>query len=188
MDSTGQRVTMLLQSLDLADQAQAEELLGLVYDELRALAARHLRHEQAGHTLQPTALVHEAYLRLVGSQDIQWQGRAHFFGIAARSMRQILVDHARKRQAAKRGGDQQRVTLEPELLPDGDESLAILDLHEALERLSELDPVLGRLVELRFFAGLTLEEAARAMDVSRRKAAKDWSVARLWLARELRET
>ena len=184
MDDSGHRVTSMLHNLDLSNAEQADELLGLVYDELRQLAARHMHREQASHTLQPTALVHEAYLRLIGGQDIDWQGRAHFFGIAARSMRQVLVDHARRRQAGKRGGDLHRVTLEPDLLPD-DDDVAVLDLHEALERLSAMDSSLGKLVELRFFAGLTLDETAHVLGVSRRKVAKDWSVARLWLGREL---
>ncbi len=178
-------MTLLLQSLDLAAPAQAEELLGLVYGELRVLAAAYMRREPSGHTLQPTALVHEAWLRLAGGEDVDWRCRARFFGIAARSMRQVLVDHARRRRAAKRGGDLRQVTLQTDLLPDGEDTVAILDLHDALERLAALDPDLARLVEVRFFTGLTLDDAARALGVSRRKAAKDWSVARLWLAREL---
>lgn len=185
METPKRTMTMLLGSLDLGDTAQADELLGLVYDELRALAAAYMRREPSGHTLQPTALVHEAYLRLVGGEEIDWRCRARFFGIAARSMRQVLVDHARRRQAAKRGGDQRQVTLQPDLLPDGEDTIAILELHDALERLAALDPELARLVEVRFFTGLTLDDTARALGVSRRKAAKDWSVARLWLNREL---
>ena len=185
MDTANPRVTLLLRNLDLADRSQADELLGLVYGELRALASQLMRREQAAHTLQPTALVHEAYLRLVGGQEIDWQSRAHFFGIAARSMRQVLVDHARKREAAKRGGDLHRVTLQSDILSAGDDCCDFLDLHEALERLAAMDPQLGQLVEVRFFAGLTLDEAAVALGVSRRKVAKDWSVARLWLSREL---
>ncbi len=185
MDDAPTPVTRLLQNLDLASPAQAEELLQLVYAELRSLAAAYLRREQAAHTLQPTALVHEAYLRMVGARAIDWQGRAHFFGIAARSMRQILVDHARQRQSAKRGGGAQHVTIRTDLLGDDDNACGILDLHEALQRLSTMDQSTGQLVELRFFAGLTLDEAAAAVGVSRRKAAKDWSVARLWLSREL---
>jgi RNA polymerase sigma factor (TIGR02999 family) len=185
METTGPRVTLLLQNLDLADCSQADELLDLVYGELRALASQHMRREQAAHTLQPTALVHEAYLRLVGGQKIDWQSRAHFFGVAARSMRQVLVDHARKREAAKRGGGLNRVTLHSNVLADSDDGCDILDLHAALERLAAMDPQLSKLVEVRFFAGLTLDEAAVALGVSRRKVAKDWSVARLWLSREL---
>ena len=185
MNTADPRVTLLVQNLDLADPSQADELLGLVYKELRVLASQHMQREQAAHTLQPTALVHEAYLRLVGGQKIDWQSRAHFFGIAARSMRQVLVDHARKRNAAKRGGGLKRVTLHSDVLADSDDGCDILDLHAALDRLAEMDPQLSKLVEVRFFAGLTLDEAAVALGVSRRKVAKDWSVARLWLIREL---
>ena len=185
MNTTNPRVTRLLQNLDLADRFQADEFLDLVYGELRALAGRHMQREQAAHTLQPTALVHEAYLRLAGGQKIDWESRAHFFGIAARSMRQVLVDHARKREAAKRGGGLISVTLHSDVPADNDDGCDILDLHAALERLAAMDPQLSKLVEVRFFAGLTLDEAAVALGVSRRKVAKDWSVARLWLSREL---
>ncbi len=185
LDTAGPRVTQLLRDLDLADRSQADELLNLVYGELRVLADQHMRRERAVHTLQPTALVHEAYLKLVGGQKIDWESRAHFFGIAARSMRQVLVDHARKRKRDKRGGDLNRVTLHSGVLADSDNGCDILDLNAALERLNAMNPQLSELVEVRFFAGLTLDEAAVALGVSRRKVAKDWSVARLWLSREL---
>jgi RNA polymerase sigma factor (TIGR02999 family) len=185
VNTTDQNVTRLLQNLDLADRFRADEFLAHVYGELRALASRHMQREQAAHTLQPTALVHEAYLRLVGGQKIDWESRAHFFGIAARAMRQVLVDHARKRETAKRGGGLNRVTLHSNILADSADGSDIMDLHAALERLTTLDPQLSQLVEVRFFAGLTLDEAAVALGVSRRKVAKDWSVARLWLSREL---
>ena len=185
MDTSGPRVTMLLQNLDLADRAQADELLTLVYGELRVLAGRHLAREQAAHTLQPTALVHEVYLRLAGGRKITWESRAHFFGIAARSMRQVLVDHARRRDADKRGGGLRHIPLHSDLMADSDDGCDILELHAALERLDAMDPQLSRLVEVRFFAGLSLDDAAIALGVSRRKVAKDWSVARLWLSREL---
>ncbi len=185
MEDKRAHVTRMLNSLNALDTGEKDALIALVYDELRQLADLQLRGERAGHTLQPTALVHEAYIRLVGSADIAWESRAHFFGTAARAMRQILVDHARRRNADKRGGGWQRVTLDTGL-PDEDSVAAdVIDLHAALEKLSDSDAGLARLVELRFFAGLTLEEAADAVGVSRRKAAKDWSVARLWLKREL---
>jgi RNA polymerase sigma factor (TIGR02999 family) len=178
-------VTRLLRSLDLADREQTERLMALVYDELRALAASQLRRERPDHTLRTTALVHEAYIKLVDAKDAGFANRGHFFGCAARAMRQILVDHARSRKAEKRGGGWERVTLDPEV-GDADPFVAeILDLHEALEKLAGQHQDLASLVELRFFAGLTLDEAADARGVSRRKAAKDWSVARLWLRREL---
>ena len=186
MEENRRRVTQILRLLDLSDPRQAEDLLAIVYEELRLLARRQLRSERVGHTLQPTALVHEAYLRLVEARDLTWESRAHFFGTAARAMRQILVDHARRRNAAKRGGGAERVTLRSDVGDPEDELAAdVIDLHEALERLASNDPDLARLVELRFFAGLTLDETAETLGVSRRKAAKDWSVARLWLQREM---
>jgi len=178
-------VTAILRQLDLSDPKQAQQLLSVVYDELRQLAGSQLRGERVGHTLQPTALVHEAYLRLVDTDVATFEGRAHFFGTAARAMRQVLVDHARRRNADKRGGGWERVTLDTGLAEDAGLSPDILDLHGALEKLSAHDATLARLVELRFFAGLTLDEAADILGVSRRKAARDWSVARLWLQREL---
>jgi RNA polymerase sigma factor (TIGR02999 family) len=179
------RVTQILRELDLSDAAQAEELLRLVYAELRSLAARQLRSERAGHTLQPTALVHEAYMRLARGPALEWQSRAHFFRIAARAMRQVLVDSARRRAAGRRGGAWRRVTLNAEIADDASADHDILDLHDALERLGRLDSALEQLIELRFFSGLTLDETADALGVSRRKAAKDWAAARLWLRREL---
>jgi RNA polymerase sigma-70 factor, ECF subfamily len=186
VEERSRRLTRILRELDLGDPRQAEEMLGIVYDELRQLARRQFRGERASHTLQPTALVHEAYLRLAKLPDVRWESRAHFFGTAARAMRQILVDHARRRGAGKRGGGAERVTLDTSI--PGEDALAadVLDLHDALERLAANDPELGRLVELRFFAGLTLDETAETLNFSRRKVAKDWSVARLWLQRELR--
>lgn len=179
-------VSELIRHADLRDPATAEELLRLVYDDLRRVAANQLRREQAGHTLQPTALVHEAWLRLVGNRPVEYEGRGHFFRIAARAMRQVLVDAARERHAAKRGGTRVPVTLDPELAGAESVELEFLDLHDAMSRLEALDPVLGQLVEMRFFTGFTLDETADALGVSRRKAAKDWAAARLWLQRELR--
>lgn len=186
MVESRQRVTQILRLLDPSDPEQAEELLAIVYDELRQLARRQLQGERAGHTLQATALVHEVYLRLVDSRDLRWESRGHFFGTAARAMRQVLVDHARRRNAGKRGGALKRVTLESSIADEDTVAADVLDLHDALERLTTNDVELARLVELRFFAGLTLDETADALGVSRRKVAKDWSVARLWLQRELR--
>lgn len=185
VDQAAERVTELLQEVDLADPEKSAELLRLVYDDLRLLAARQMRGEHGDRTLQPTALVHEAYLRLADRCSLKWENRAHFFRVVARAMRQVLVDGARRRNAEKRGGDWRRVTLEPNLLADTAEECGVLELHEALARLGEMDPALERLVELRFFAGLTVEEAASSMGISARKAAKDWAAARLWLNREL---
>ena len=185
MDDPRQRVTEILRDLDLSDPQQADRLLAIVYAELRAVAARHLRGERRGHTLQPTALVHEAYLRLVDGEAVGWESRAHFFGAAAQAMRRVLVDHARRRSAVKRGGEWERVTLVTDLAAEAHTATDLLDLHAALERLAALDPERARLVELRFFAGLTLDEAADMLGVSRRKAAKDWAATRLWLLQEL---
>ncbi len=179
------RVTEFLKDLDLTDPRQRDALVALVYDELREIAQRQLRGERPDHTLQPTALVNEAYLRLFDTSANGWESRAHFFGVAARAMRQVLVDYARKRHAAKRGGDQERVTLITDIAEAGDNTTDVIELHLALEKLSQQDDALARLVELRFFGGLTLDEAADVLGVSRRKAAQDWGVARLWLAREL---
>ena len=179
-------LTLALESLRAGEQKPFQQLLPLVYDELRVIAGRQMSGERVEHTLQPTALVHEAYLRLAGGADLGWENRAHFFAMAARAMRQVLVDFARRKGAEKRGGGMQRVTLHENITPDlpsGDFDL--LDLHESLEKLSELDAALGRIVELRFFGGLTLEEVATVVGYSRRKVASEWAFARTWLAREL---
>ena len=162
-----------------------DALLPLVYQELRRLAAAYLRREKPGQTLQPTALVHEAYLRLMKDRPDRWQNRAHFCAIAAHSMRQILIERARARGAAKRGGDRPRVTLDEGLVAGHDRSIDLLALDEALERLAAMDPEQARLVELRFFGGLTVEETAEAMNISPATVKRHWTVARAWLAREL---
>jgi len=185
VDDLRARVTQILQNLNAADPRVRDDLVAVVYDELRALAQAQLRRERAGHTLQPTALVNEAYLRLFDASANSWESRAHFFGVAARAMRQVLVDYARKRDAAKRGGELERVTLVTDIAEAGDNATDVIELHMALEKLSAQDEALARLVELRFFGGLTLDEAAEMLGVSRRKAAQDWGVARLWLMREL---
>ena len=185
MDDNRSRVTRILQNLDPSDPSARDQLVALVYDELRMLAQAQLRRERAGHTLQPTALVNEVYLRLFDSNTNRWESRAHFFGVIARAMRQVLVDYARKRDAAKRGGELDRVTLVTDIAEAGDNATDVIELHLALEKLSANDEALARLVELRFFAGLTLDEAADTLGISRRKAAQDWGVARLWLMREL---
>jgi RNA polymerase sigma factor (TIGR02999 family) len=162
-----------------------EQLVPLVYGELRRIAARHLRRERPGGTLQATALVHEAYLRLLKDEDLSFQNRAHFFGIAARSMRQILVEHARARGAGKRGGERQRVTLDEGAAAVPGPDVDLLALNEALDRLAAVNPQHARIVELRFFGGLTNEEAAAALDVSPATVKRAWAVARAWLFREL---
>lgn len=179
-------LTLALGSLRAGDEKQFEQILPIVYDELRRIAQNQMSQEHVGHTLQPTALVHEAYLRLLKEADSGWENRAHFFAVAARAMRQVLVDFARKRQAEKRGGDLQRVSLHEDFAHEmPEDSFDLLDLNDTLDKLTEKDPPLGRIVELRFFAGLTLDEVAEVVGYSRRKVAKDWAFARVWLAREL---
>jgi RNA polymerase sigma factor (TIGR02999 family) len=159
-------------------------LVPLVYDELRALARRHLRGEHHRLTLQPTALVHEAYMRLVGGGGAPWEGRAHFFGVASRIMRQVLVDHARARQAKKRGGEPMLVDLtgaDPLSPPEVD----MLTLHEALDRLAALDTTSERIVEMRYFGGLTVEETAEVLEISPATVKRDWHASRAWLLREM---
>ncbi|MBW8896052.1 MAG: sigma-70 family RNA polymerase sigma factor [Acidobacteria bacterium] len=167
------------------DRQSVNSLLPDVYQELRRLAANYLRRERPGQTLQPTALVHEAYIRLLKDKPDRWQNRAHFCAIAAHSMRQILIERARARGAQKRGGARQRITLDERLLPGGEPSIDLLALDEALERLAAIDPEQARLVELRFFGGLTVEETAAAMDISPATVKRHWTIASAWLAREL---
>jgi RNA polymerase sigma factor (TIGR02999 family) len=171
------------------DEAAAERLLPLVYSELRALAGAAMKRERPGHTLQPTAVVHEAFLRLVGSDQAAWKDRSHFIGIATRVMRQLLIDHARKRGTERRGGDLQRVSLvDVEQVSDGqDESVDVLALHQALDELAQLDPRQAQIVELRYFGGLTGDETAELLGVSRRTVNGDWLMARAWLHRRLSE-
>jgi RNA polymerase sigma factor (TIGR02999 family) len=170
------------------DRQSLDSLLPVVYQELRRLAANYLRRERPGQTLQPTGLVHEAYLRLMKDRPDRWQNRAHFCAIAAHSMRQILIERARARGALKRGGVQARVTLDEALVAGGagvEQSFDILVLDTALEKLAALDPEQARLVELRFFGGLTVEETAEAMSISPATVKRHWAIARAWLAREL---
>lgn len=178
-------VTQVLEQLAEGDKRAADKLLPLVYDEFRALARHYLAQERANHTLQPTALVHEAYMKLVDQTRVDWQGKSHFFAVAAQAMRRILVDHARSRQRDKRGGGRARVVLDEAvaLSPQKDEDVLALD--EALEKLSGLDPRQAKVVELRFFGGMNVEEVAQALGVSKRTVEGDWTFARAWLSREL---
>jgi RNA polymerase sigma-70 factor, ECF subfamily len=164
-----------------------EELMPLVYDELHKQAARYLRRERVDHTLQTTALIHEAFLKLVGQRDADWESRNHFFAIAAQAMRRILIDHARAKNQEKRGGPDLTLALEDVELPSGDteQNVDLLALDEALRRLSKIDVQQVRIVELRYFGGLSLEETAAALGVSRATVVRDWSVAKTWLRREL---
>ena len=183
-DTRRGQVTQLLHRAGVGDAAATDELFPLVYDELRQLAAGFMEGERSSHTLQPTALVHEAYLRLVNPEGSNWDSRAHFFTAAARAIRRILVDHARAKQSLKRGGGWHRVTLsvQYERQPS---ALDLLAVDEALRTLAAIDPGMARLVELRFFAGLTVEQAANAIGVSPATAARDWQFARAWLHAQL---
>ena len=178
-------VTDLLIAWSGGNKEALDELIPLVYDELRRQAARYLRRERAGHTLQTTALIHEAYLRLVGQKDVRFQNRAHFFGVAARLMRQILVDHARTRRRAKRGGSEVRVSLTQANAVAKGRDIDLIVLDEALNRLAEIDLQQSKIVELRFFGGLNVEETAAIVGVSPATVKRDWSIARAWLRREL---
>lgn len=180
------RVTALLREWTGGSSAAMDELLPFVYDELRRRAARYLRRERINHTLQTTALVHEAYLKLVDQERVEWKDRGHFFAIAAQVMRRILVDHAKHKNREKRGGRGEDLQLDAAANVAAVESnVDIQALDEALSRLAAFDPQQARLVELRYFAGLSLEETADAMNVSRATAAREWQVAKAWLHREL---
>jgi RNA polymerase sigma factor (TIGR02999 family) len=180
-----QDVTALLRRWNEGDKQALESLLPLVYAELRAVAANCLRSERSDHTLQPTALVHEAYLRLIGQDRVAWQNRAHFFAIAAQMMRRILVDHARRRRAAKRDAVTFRITLSGLSEEPADLDPEILALDEALKGLEALDPRQARIVELRFFGGLTVEETAEVAGLGTATVKREWRTARAWLRREL---
>jgi RNA polymerase sigma factor (TIGR02999 family) len=182
-------VTCALSAIEQGDPRAAEQLLPLLYDELRKLAAQKLAREKPGQTLQATALVHEAYLRLVGAQDPGWNGRNHFLAAAAEAMRRILVEQSRRKRAKRRGGEFQRFDLDDADLPPiagGVPAGDLLDLDEALTRLAAQDPVKAELVKLRYFVGLSIEEAAGVLDISRATAARHWDYARSWLYSELR--
>jgi RNA polymerase sigma factor (TIGR02999 family) len=182
---TNRPVTALLARWRAGDAEALESLIPLVYDELRSLAQHYLRRERSNHTLQSTALVHEAYVRLAGQDPPALQNRSHFFGIAARLMRQILVDHARAQQAAKRGGDACTLALDEALNIAGRNDVDVLLLDQALEELARLDARQSRIVELRFFTGLSIDETADAMDISPATVSREWTTARAWLHREL---
>ena len=177
-------LTELLLAVQGGSPDAVDRLMPLVYDELKALAASYLRVERTDHTLQTTGLVHEAYLKLVDQRRTTWQNRAHFFGIAAQAMRRILVDHARRRQARKRDAGRP-VTLDDELAGTGPRSEELLAVDEALQRLTGLDPRQARIVELRYFAGLSIEETAEAVAVSPATVKREWLSAKAWLQREL---
>jgi RNA polymerase sigma factor (TIGR02999 family) len=179
-------ITELLIAWSDGHREALDELIPVVYEDLRQIADRYLRHESAGHLLQPTALVSEAYLRLVDQRRVRWQNRAHFFGVAAGMMRRILVDHSRRRRAERRGRDWERITLTGlDVAASEPSQLDVLALHESLERLAILDPEQARIVELRYFAGLTIQEAAEVVGVSEATVVREWTMAKAWLRASL---
>jgi RNA polymerase sigma factor (TIGR02999 family) len=180
----GPGVTRLLLQWTEGDKQALQDLLPLVYDELRRLARSYLQRERPGHTLQSTALVHEAYMRLV-DQNVSWQSRAHFFGIAAQMMRRILVDHARTKNAAKRGDGACKVTLDEGLVATEDRDVNVLALDEALSKLAQFDQQQSQIVELRFFAGLSIEDTSEVLKISPATVKRDWAMAKAWLYREM---
>src|SRR5579883_1749667 len=186
MPASGQRITELLGEVQAGKAGSTDELIPLLYDELRRLAAGYLRRERPGHTLQPTALVNEAYLRLVEQKDAPWNGLAHFIGIAARVMRQVLVDHARRKGAQRRGGAKPKLTLDEAIAYSHEQPGDLLAVDELLNRMATFDPQQARVVELRVFGGLTIEETAEALGISPATVKRDWVAAKAWLTRELR--
>ena len=183
--SSSHQVTQLLSDWSRGDPKAREELMPLVYGELRRLAQSYLRRERSDHTLQATALVHEAYLRLVEQNDVQWNNRGHFFAITAQAMRRILVDHARGHQAAKRGGEEEKIPIEDAFALSNDRPDAFLALDESLRRLAEVDSRQEQIVELRVFAGMSVDEIAGVLKISTATVKRDWTMAKAWLALEL---
>lgn len=187
MNGNSSNITQLLLNWGNGDQSALAQLLPLVHDELRRIARRYLRREKPGHTLQPTALVNEAYLRLINQQHVQWQNRAQFFGLAAQLMRRILVDHARHHAYAKRGGGALQVSFDEGMAVTEAKAAELLAVNEALERLTAMDARKGRIVELRFFGGLNLDETAAVLNISSPTVQREWRAAKAWLHRLLTE-
>ena len=182
---TTPQVTQLLIAWGKGDEVARDQLMSLVYEELHRLAHRYMKRESPGHTLQTSALVNEAFVRLVDQKNVQWQNRAHFFGIAAQMMRRILVDYARNRNYAKRGGGARKVSLDEALVVSDERSTEVVNVHEALERLAAFDVRKSQIVELRFFGGLSIEETAEVLGVSPGTVMRDWTLAKAWLRREM---
>jgi RNA polymerase sigma factor (TIGR02999 family) len=182
---SSQEVTRLLLDWSQGDQAALDKLMPLVYGELRRMAHLRMRNERPGHTLQTTALVHEAYLRLIDQRHVDWRNRAHFFAIAAQLMRRILVDYARGRQYAKREGEQHKVSLEEAAVCSTERGAGLIAVDDALQSLAAIDERKSRIVELRFFGGLTIEETAEALKISHATVEREWDAARTWLYREI---
>ena len=185
MNPQPQEVTQLLVAWSNGDRVARDQLMSVVYPELHRLAHHYMKRESPGHTLQTSALVNEAFLRLVDQREVQWRNRAHFFGIAAQMMRRILVDYARNRHYAKRGGGKLPLSLDEALIISDERSAEVVDLDETLERLAELDLRKSQIVELRFFGGLSIEETAEVLAVSPGTVMRDWTLAKAWLRREM---
>jgi RNA polymerase sigma factor (TIGR02999 family) len=185
MTPSSQNITRLLLDWRNGDQSALDRLMPLVYEELRRMANHYMRNERRGHTLQTSALVNEAYLRLVDHENIEWQNRAHFFGVAAQAMRRILVDHARTRNYQKRGGGAQQVSLDEAMTLAGERAAELITLDDALRELAKMDERKSRVVELRYFGGLSVEETAEALGVSIPTVTRDWNTAKAWLMREI---
>jgi RNA polymerase sigma factor (TIGR02999 family) len=186
--SSSKNVTQLLADWGSGDKQALEELMAVVYQELHRLADYYLRRERQGHTLQATALINEAYLKIIDQHSVNWQNRAHFFGVAAQMMRRILVDHARSHLYAKRGGGAQKLTLDEALsLPQQERDLELVALDDALQRLEELDAQQAKIIELRFFGGLTIEETAEVLGISPATVKREWSWAKAWLYNEIKK-
>lgn len=182
---TSPQVTQLLVAWSKGDEVARDQLMPLVYEELHRLAHRYMKRESPGHTLQTSALVNEAFVRLVDQKNVRWQNRAHFFGIAAQMMRRILVDYARSRNYAKRGGGATQLSLDEALIVSDERSAEVVNVHEALERLAEFDARKSEIVELRFFGGLSIDETAEVLNVSPGTVMRDWTLAKAWLRREI---
>ena len=183
--SASHDVTQLLVAWGNGNQAARDRLMSVVYEELHRLAHRYMKRESPGHTLQTSALVNEAFVRLVDQKNVHWQGRAHFYAIAAQMMRRILVDYARSRNYAKRGGGAQKISLDEGLIVSDGRSKEVVNVHEALERLAEFDARKSQIVELRFFGGLSIDETADVLGVSPGTVMRDWTLAKAWLRREV---
>jgi len=187
VDDSSHQITLLLVDWSKGDKYALEQLMPLVYDELRRMARNYMRKQPSGHTLQTTELIHEAYLKIAAGEDKQWQNRAHFFGVAAKAMRHILVDYARSKSRDKRGGWQDRVTLVEDVAVSNGRSEEIVALDDALNQLAVLDERKVNVVEMKFFGGLTVEEIARVLKISPETVKRDWNFAQTWLLRELRK-
>jgi RNA polymerase sigma factor (TIGR02999 family) len=183
--SRSSQVTQLLEKYEPGDRAATEKLFADVYSELRAIAAGYLRRERKNHTLRPTALVHEVYLKLVDQTRVSWRSQAHFLATAAQAMRRILVDHARKRAATKRGGNRHRIALDDNLAIESERDEDVLELDAALTKLTKLDQRQAHMIELRFFGGLSIDEVAKVTGISKRSVEREWTMVRAWLRREL---